>query len=78
MASDRHNHSTRNTVTIAQIGPKEEIVTNKNIVKKQPKQDIRRNFFSNRVVDDWNNLPNSVKNASDVNNFKNLYDALKK
>ena len=78
MASDRHNHSTRKTVTITQPGPKEVVVSNKNIVKKQAKGDIRRNFFSYRVVDDWNNLPQSVKNASDVNNFKNLYDAMKK
>ena len=35
----------------------------------------RKNFFSNRVVDHCNNLPSAVKNAENVNNFKNLYDS---
>ena len=54
---------------------REERVDNMNLVKQQAKSDIRRHFYSFRVVDQWNNLPSSVKNAKDVNNFKNLYDA---
>ena len=34
----------------------------------------RRNFFSQRVVDSWNNLPDSVKQALSVNQFKNCLD----
>ena len=36
--------------------------------------DIRSNFFSIRVVDPWNKLPDSVKQAETVNTFKNRYD----
>ena len=77
MAGDRHSHATRNT---AVIGPENEQLSNKNLVKVQAnyRYDMRRNFFSQRVVDNWNILPNSVKNAADVNSFKNLYDAWKK
>ena len=40
----------------------------------QSKTDIRRNFFSQRVVEKWNNLPDSVKQAETVNTFKNRLD----
>ena len=33
--------------------------------------DIRKNFFSLRVIKPWNNLPDHVKSASTVNSFKN-------
>ena len=36
--------------------------------------DIRRNFWSQRVTDPWNNLPNEVKEAETLNNFKNGLD----
>ena len=74
-----HGHATRNVVTIGPSveGREPQHLDNKNIVKQKPKLDIRKYSFSHRVVDHWNNLPNSVKNAADVNNFKNLYDAFK-
>ena len=78
MAGDRHNHATRNIVTIGPEREEPEIVDNKNFVKEKSKSDIRRYFFSQRVVDHWNVLPSSVKNAADVNSFKNLYDSWKK
>ena len=34
--------------------------------------ELRRNFFSQRVVDMWNALPNSTKSAKTVQEFKNL------
>ena len=38
-----------------------------NIAEPLADLDIRRNFFSVRVVDPWNNLPDSVKQAETVN-----------
>ena len=38
--------------------------------------DIRKNFWSQRVTDPWNNLPNEVKEAETLNNFKNGLDNL--
>ena len=40
--------------------------------------EVRRNFFSNRVVEPWNRLPDSLRCAKSTNNFKNLYDKLRK
>jgi hypothetical protein len=40
-----------------------------------PRLDIRRNFFSHRVVPVWNSLPDYVKMARSTNQFKNLYDS---
>ena len=35
---------------------------------------IRKNYFSNRVVKHWNNLPRAIKFAPNLNTFKNLLD----
>ena len=36
--------------------------------------DLRKNFFSQRVVPYWNNLPGTVVKAESVNSFKNRLD----
>ena len=46
-------------------------------IKPPPwKGDIRRHFFSVRVVNDWNSLPLAVQDAHSINAFKNSYDNL--
>ena len=42
----------------------------KNILKPYANLDIRRNFFSIRVSDKWNALPNEIKESRSVNQFK--------
>ena len=39
--------------------------------------EIRRNFWSVRVCEDWNDLPDSVKQAETENCFKNRLDELR-
>ena len=39
--------------------------------------DVRRNFFSQRVVKSWNSLPDGVKMSQTVNQFKNSLDDFK-
>jgi len=46
----------------------------KKIVKERSRLDIRKFFFSQRVVSKWNSLPASVVDAESVNGFKNAYD----
>ena len=46
----------------------------RNLVPKRSRSDIRQNFFSNRVVTDWNNLPENVKDAKTLASFKTLLD----
>ena len=40
------------------------------------RQDVRRNFWSQRVIEPWNGLPKEVKQAESVNVFKNGIDNL--
>ena len=39
--------------------------------------DIRKNFFSQRVVQSWNSLPDRIKMSQTVNMFKNSLDEYK-
>lgn len=45
-----------------------------NLLNRRAKGDVRKNFFSVRVINTWNSLPNDIKNAKSVNVFKIMYD----
>ena len=45
--------------------------------KKRCNSDVRKHFFSQRVVNNWNRLPEIVIEANSVNNFKNRLDECK-
>ena len=38
--------------------------------------DIRKYFFSQRVIAEWNNLPPKAVNSTSVNSFKNILDPI--
>ena len=38
------------------------------------KYDKRHGFFTNRIVEDWNNLPQNVVDSKSFNSFKNSLD----
>ena len=42
-----------------------------NLVKKRSSLDIRKHFFTERVVEHWNRLPSEVKHAPTLRIFKN-------
>lgn len=44
------------------------------LVKTHMHYDLRKYFFSNRVVNVWNSLPAEVVEATSVNSFKNNFD----
>ena len=41
------------------------------LVKEQCSLDMKKYSFSQRVINEWNKLPNDCVNASSVNMFKN-------
>ena len=47
---------------------------NRKIYKERVETEIRRKFFSNRIVDRWNELPQEVINSKTVDTFKNRLD----
>ena len=40
-----------------------------------PQSDLRKNFFSHRVVPFWNALPDRIKKSNTTNMFKASYDS---
>ena len=44
------------------------------LVKEQCRLDMRKYSFSQRVINEWNKVPNYCVNASSVNMFKNRID----
>ena len=47
------------------------------LYKERARLDVRKHFFANRVINNWNLLPEYVVSAPSVNCFKNRYDAFK-
>ena len=45
-----------------------------NITIQPARKEVRKNFFTNRVRDLWNDLPNNVKDSNTVNQFKSRLD----
>ena len=45
------------------------------ICKKTVRMDIRKNFFTHRVVNGWNGLPEKIRSQRSLNAFKNELDA---
>ena len=58
---DRHDINTRSAAEGLLVPPKTSL-------------EVRKNFFSSRLVNDWNDLPIEVRTATSVNSFKNQYD----
>jgi len=42
---------------------------------KRCRYDLRKNFYSNRIVNIWNSLPDYVVMSDTINTFKNRLDA---
>ena len=68
---DEQHQKTRQAVTISEDGT---VLATDNLMKPKSKLEIQKNFFSCRVVDHWNNLPDDVRKAANVPEFKKKYD----
>ena len=49
-----------------------------NVTLGEGRTDMRKNFWSQRVVEPWNNLPDEVKQVETLDSFKNCIDNLSK
>ena len=45
-----------------------------NLYKERVYRDVLKYSFGNRVIDQWNSLPESVINANSIHMFKNRLD----
>ena len=44
------------------------------LLKPRSSRRVRQNFFSQRVIDEWNKLPSDIVMSTSVNMFKNKLD----
>jgi hypothetical protein len=47
-----------------------------NMRQEPVRTDIRKHFFTQRIINDWNRIPAEIKSAKDVHKFKKLYRRL--
>ena len=47
---------------------------NMKLFKFASSSSLRKNYFSNRVINEWNNLPATIVNAKSIIEFEKLYD----
>ena len=71
--SNESQRPLRSNVTVEDDGNVNQRLT---LIPQRSNGEIRRNFFSNRVVAPWNILPDSLKTVGSTNAFKNGYDQL--
>ena len=48
---------------------------NYKLTKKRTNKNGYKFFFTNRIIDIWNNLPGHIVDANSINSFKNKIDA---
>ena len=63
--------ATRSTVSVTD---EEEVVRDNVLFMENVRLESRKNFFSVRVINRWNRIPDEVKNQATLNSFKNRYD----
>ena len=73
MDESQHRPSTRQNTNVNREGEAERKTDV--LERERARLDIRGNFFTVRVVKQWNDLPENIKNSRSVNAFKNAYDA---
>ena len=69
------SRATRSTVSVSDDGPEQREDV---LFKEYVRLDTRKHFFTVRVIQEWNDLPDSVRKQRTINSFKNHYDELRK
>ena len=69
-----NSRATRSTVLVTADGQQQQLEREDTLFMESVRLDTRRNFFSVRVVNQWNKLPGEIRQQKTVNGFKNRYD----
>ena len=69
----QHSHATRQAATVTESATWPSL----GLSQGPCKLELRRNFFSQRVVALWNTLPTEVQSAPSVDQFKIRYDSVR-
>ena len=70
----RSQNTTRTTQSTTSVSDEGEVKRDDVMFKEHVRLDVRKNFFCERVVNQWNALPDIVRNQETTNAFKNQYD----
>ena len=71
----RNHEETRATRSTVSVTNGEQTTRNDVLFKESVRLDSRKNFFTVRVTNKWNDLPEEIKSQKSVNSFKNRYDS---
>ena len=69
----QHSHATRQAATVTETAT----LPSLGFSQGPCNLELRRNFFSQRVVALWNTLPTEVQSAPSVDQFKIRYDSVR-
>ena len=67
--------ATRSTVSVSDNGSEQRSDV---LFKECVRLETRKHFFTVRVIQEWNDLPDGVRNQKTINSFKNHYDEWKR
>ena len=70
----RDPSSSRTTRATVSVSGEQQQSRENVLYKESVRLDSRKNFFSVRVVDRWNSIPDEIKVQKTVNAFKNSFD----
>ena len=73
LSANLHSYPTRQAAYFNNTTRK--VTSSLGLSERPCRLELRRNFFSNRVVPMWNSLPAEIQNSSSVLNFKKGYDS---
>ena len=69
--ANRHEHATRQTTSVTESSSTQNVF---GLSQGHSNLDIRKHFFTQRVIPIWNDLPNDVRLSNSVATFKMNYD----
>ena len=44
------------------------------LYRRHTRTDVRKRYFANRIIKNWNSLPSNIVEATSINDFKNKFD----